>query len=64
MITITVEDEDEGYYHIEHPSPWIITLCGWCDVWPIKDHKNKKPNCPGCLKIVEFCKSVDEKEMK
>jgi hypothetical protein len=58
-ITITRHNEDDGEDNARHLPGVIsthITLCGWVDV--DVDESSMSANCPDCLRVVAFCKSL------
>jgi len=61
MILFRVLEEEEQYLHLTSPNTFL-TLCGWCDVLhePVEGDL-KEVNCPTCLEIVKWCKSLNLK---
>lgn len=57
--TIRIKEETEQYNHIHGGYGGPLTLCGWDfvlpDYLPAKDYP---PDCPRCLAIIKYCKSI------
>jgi hypothetical protein len=50
------EAEFDPFVHIAGLQSTLTTLCGWVDV--DTEPSTRPPNCPECLRVVAYCKSL------